>query len=62
MEIDNAYKAERAEIEKKYFAQKAEIWTERRGIISGGADVEKKVPCEDGDGMHVYIYSMCIPV
>lgn len=39
MEIDSAYKAERAEIEKKYFALKNEVWKKRASIISGGAEV-----------------------
>ena len=50
LEIDNAYKAERIAIEKKYFAQKAEIWKKRAEIISGGGEVEAKVPLEEGDG------------
>lgn len=50
LEIDTAYKAERIAIEKKYFAQKVEIWKKRAEIVSGGAAVEAKVPVEEGDG------------
>jgi hypothetical protein len=50
MEIDQAYKTERVAIEKKYFALKAEVWQARAAIISGGAEVEAKVPVAADDG------------
>ena len=57
MEIDTAYKAERATLEKKYYALKAEVWARRSAIISGGASVESRVPVEEGDGQH-FIYKL----
>lgn len=62
LEIDNAYKAERVEIERKYFLLKEEVWKRRSAIISGGADVEAKVQVEEGDGtLHLTVFE-CILV
>ncbi len=59
LDIESAYKAERVALEKKYFAQRQEIYEKRSEIINGVVEVEAEVAVENDDGMRFFVILCC---